>query len=130
VSKSRDHPKRRQIGVKKLHQSGSTRLSGVHRKVSGAQAGASDEHAALGKLLGRCGYKSPDYPVCIGLSGAPAARLTNGRPRNQRWPHQPSQWSSSHTGLSGVPCGRRVATVNFASKGRKSATAHSPVSTG
>jgi hypothetical protein len=41
--------------------------------------------------------------VCTRISGAPAARLTNGRPRNQSRPRQTSQRSSSRTGLSGAP---------------------------
>jgi hypothetical protein len=55
-----------------------------------------------GSDWGHCGYKSPDCPVCIRLSGVPAARLTNGRPRNQRRPRQISQRSSSHTGMTGA----------------------------
>jgi hypothetical protein len=100
---ARDHPKRRQIGVKKLHQSRSTGQCPMPRLALG-------EQAALGKQWGAAAI-SPDYLVCTRLSGAPAARLTNGRPCNQRLPHQPSQRSSSCTGLSGVPSGRRVATV-------------------
>ena len=49
------------------------------------------------------GYNSPDYPVCTGLSGVPATRLANGRPRNQRQTRQSNQRSPSCTGLSGVP---------------------------
>jgi hypothetical protein len=32
-----------------------------------------------GSSWGHCYYKSPNCPMCTGLSGAPAARLTNGR---------------------------------------------------
>jgi hypothetical protein len=74
----------------------------------------------------RCSYKSSDCPACTSLSGALDARLTNGRPHNQRQPRQPSQQSSSRTRLSGVPSGWRVATVSFARKGRKSATSDTP----
>jgi hypothetical protein len=42
---ARDHPKRRQIGVKKLHQSGSTGQCPVPRLALG-------EQSALGKQLG------------------------------------------------------------------------------
>jgi hypothetical protein len=38
----------------------------------------------LGHNLGRCDYKSLDCPVRTRLSGAPTARQTNGRSRNQR----------------------------------------------
>jgi hypothetical protein len=88
-----------------------TGLSGVHRTVSGAQAGTLGEKAALGKKTGRCGYNSPDCPVgheasgwqrspspnkeenralftvrwCTGLSGAPTDR---------RQP-EPSKWNSN-----------------------------------
>jgi hypothetical protein len=47
------------------------------------------EHATLGKMLKLAGYNSSICPVCTGLSGVRAARLSNGRPRNQRRPHQP-----------------------------------------
>jgi hypothetical protein len=40
-----------------------TGLSGVHRTVSGAQAGARDELAALGKSWGSRDYNSPDCLV-------------------------------------------------------------------
>jgi hypothetical protein len=56
-----------------------------------------------GSRWGHCGYKSPDCPVCTGLSGVPAARLANGRSRNQRRPRQSNQRSSSRTVQSGAP---------------------------
>jgi hypothetical protein len=50
-----------------------TRLSGVHRTVSSAQAGALGELVALEKSWRSRDYNSLDCPVCIGLSGVAAA---------------------------------------------------------
>jgi hypothetical protein len=61
-----------------------TRLSDVHRTVSGAQAGAPVNRPLSGKCWGLHGYNSPDCLVCTGLSGLPAARPANGRPCDQR----------------------------------------------
>jgi hypothetical protein len=47
--------------------------------VSGAQAGAPDEQAALGKNSSIRGYNSSDCLVCTGLSGEPTVKFTNGR---------------------------------------------------
>jgi hypothetical protein len=52
--------------------------------VSDAQAGALSELGTLWKNIGRRNYNSPDCPVCTRLFGVPAARLANGRPRDQR----------------------------------------------
>jgi hypothetical protein len=65
------------------------------------------EQAALGKQLG--GIAAINHRT-VRVS---AARLTNGRPRSQRRPRQPSQCSSSRARLSGVPSGLRVATIEF-----------------
>jgi hypothetical protein len=53
-----------------------TGLSGVHRTVPGAHAGAPDEQAALEKNSTLCGYNSADYLMCTGLSSEPTI---NGR---------------------------------------------------
>jgi hypothetical protein len=53
---------------------GCTRLSSVHRTVSGAQAGQAGELAALGNSPRRRDYNSSGCLMCIGLSGVPAAR--------------------------------------------------------
>jgi hypothetical protein len=56
----------------------------VHRTVSGAQASAPANWSISGKHWGHHSYNSQDCPVCTGLSGVPAARLANGRPRDKR----------------------------------------------
>jgi hypothetical protein len=78
----------------------------VHRTVRCApetQAGQAGEQSALRNSQRRHNYNSPDCPVCTGLSDVLAARLANGRPRDQRLPHQPSQPSLGCTGLSSAP---------------------------
>jgi hypothetical protein len=67
-----------------------TGLSGVHRTVSGAQANAPDEHAALWKTLRAHVYNLSDCLVRTGLSGVPATRPAKGRPRDQRGIHGPA----------------------------------------
>jgi hypothetical protein len=53
-----------------------TGLSGVHRTVSSARL--------VRSVNGPLDYNSPKCPVCTRLPGVPAARLANGRPRDQR----------------------------------------------
>jgi hypothetical protein len=72
----------------------------VHRTVFGAQASQPGEHAAS---LWRCGYNSPDCPVCTGLSDVSVTRLANGRQLDQWMPRVSSQRSPGRTGLSGAP---------------------------
>jgi hypothetical protein len=67
---------RRCTGLSGMHQTSQTYtslrcigLAGVHQTVSGAQAGARDELAALRKSWGSYNYNSPDCPVCTRLSG-------------------------------------------------------------
>jgi hypothetical protein len=88
------------------------------------------EQAALGKRLGgdaainhrtvRCASRVPGQ-----RSTAQSALATSAKPTviKSHW----TVWCT--TGLSGVPSGRRVATVGFARKGRKSIIAHCPVHT-
>jgi hypothetical protein len=64
---------------------------------------------------------------CTGQSGVPAAPSANGRPRDQRAPRVPDQWSPGSTGLSGVPWDQRLAMVGFIKQGRESRTVHCPV---
>jgi hypothetical protein len=56
----------------------------VRRTVSDAQAGTPANRLLSGKCWGHRDYNSSDCPMCTGLSGVPAARLANGRPRDQR----------------------------------------------
>jgi hypothetical protein len=103
-----DHPKRRQIRVKKLHQSGSTRLSDVHQTVSGALAdpwwiGRSREAVR--------GVAAINHHTIWCASHAPDQR----QPRSQRRPRQPRQRSSSHTRLSGV---HRIVGITVGSNSR------------
>jgi hypothetical protein len=85
-------------------------------------------------MVGRRNYNSPDCPVYIGSSGVPAARLPNGRPRDQRAPRVPGQWSLGCTRLSGAPpdcpvChgARGLVTVGFAKQEKESHIIHCPV---
>jgi hypothetical protein len=58
---------------------------------------------------------APDFPVCIGLSGAPSnngASLARGRasPLAQTREQRVQKWNvSRHTRLSGVPSAQRLA---------------------
>jgi hypothetical protein len=68
----------------------------VHRTVSGApgwlwQTGCSRVSSVA------YGYKSPDCPVCTGLSGEPTVGRANGRPRN------PCVTRGRASGLNGAP---------------------------
>jgi hypothetical protein len=56
-----------------------TGLSGVHRTVSGAQAGSPSEQAAFGKNSAHHGYNSPDCPV-----GQPCPRQRSAAPISRR----------------------------------------------
>jgi hypothetical protein len=119
---ARDHPKRRQIGAKKLHQSGSTELSGVHRTMSDAQAGPRWTGRSREAVGGHCGYKSPDCP-CVSRapdqrSAAQSASAASTKPmliksrqivRCAKWPkgcNDRIQWSTdvAGTGQWTMPC--------------------------
>ena len=93
--------------------------SGVHQTVTGAQAGALSKLVAFGKNSGRHDYNSPDYLVCTGLSGVPATRPANDRPRDQ-WVTRAS--TNSHTVAPDCPVchGGSWLMVGFARRGRKS----------
>jgi hypothetical protein len=105
----------------------------VHRTVSGAQAGACDELAALGKSWGSHDYNSLDCLVCTGLSGEPAAPVpTVGSAISERRVAR----ANGHKAAPNCPvCHRTVrcakgvmaAMVGFARKGRRSHTVHCPV---
>jgi hypothetical protein len=84
-----------------------TRLSGVQRTVSCAQAGLATNSSHSGIHQGRCGYNSPDCLVCTGLSGEPLAPAANGRQRNQRATRGPSQRSLGRTGQCPIRQGDR-----------------------
>jgi hypothetical protein len=110
-----------------------TGLSGVHRAVSGAQAGSPVEQAALGKNLAHRGYNSPDCPVCTGLSGEPVAPTPTV---NNAISGRCVDFANSHQGALDCPvCHRTVrcatsvaaATIGFARKVRKSCTVHCPM---
>jgi hypothetical protein len=60
------------------------------------QAG-SGELAALGKELTTYDYKSPDCPVCTGLSGEPTVGRANG------WPRDPRETRGRANGREGAP---------------------------
>jgi hypothetical protein len=81
-----------------------TRLSGVHRTVSGAQAGVLDEQVALGKtqhaatIIHRTFRCAPDYPVSQPRPRQRSAARSVGT-------HGLQQRSEGHTELSGVPRG-------------------------
>jgi hypothetical protein len=101
--------------------------------LSGAQAGARDELAALGKSWGSRGYNSPDCPVCIRLSGEPAAPApTVDSSISERRVAR----ANGHQAVPDCPlCHRTVqcakggvaTTVGFARKGKRSQTVHYPV---
>jgi hypothetical protein len=60
------------------------------------------ELAGLGKKRRRCGYNSPDCPVCTGLSGElnrARGQRSSARSTGDTWP---SQRSDGHTRLSSV----------------------------
>jgi hypothetical protein len=75
-------------------------LSGVHRTVSGAQAGQLAEQTTLKKLVGRSSFNSLDCPVS---QAANSSRVRQQSVRNQRLPRVPGQRSPGRTGLSCVP---------------------------
>jgi hypothetical protein len=52
--------------------------------MSGARLARSVNRPLSGKRIGRRDYNSLDCPVCTGLPSVLAARLANGRPRDQR----------------------------------------------
>jgi hypothetical protein len=97
-----------------------TGLSGVHRTVSGAQAGARDELAALGKSWGSRDYNSPD---CL-VSQPRSCQRSTAQSAGNVWPAlivtRPHQT---------VRCAKGVvaATVGFTKKGRESRTVPCPV---
>jgi hypothetical protein len=63
------------------------------------------------KLSAR-GWKSPDFPVCTGLSGEPRAnghlRQRSNATRSERTEEQKRLEKVSRTGLSGAPQGRQI----------------------
>jgi hypothetical protein len=92
----------------------------VHQTVTGApgwlwRTGCSRVSSAA------YGYKSPDCPVCTGLSGEPTVGQANGRPRN------PRVTRGGANGLKGAPdsvrCanGSKTSTVGCAKTGKESA---------
>jgi hypothetical protein len=110
-----------------------TGLSGVHRIVSGAQAGA-----LANRLLSEKTQRATTI-IHWTVRCAPDCPLSQPRP-SQRWAARSAgdTWTSpmvrrQHrtircaTRLSGVPRGAMAATVGFAEKGRKSRTVHCPV---
>jgi hypothetical protein len=110
-----------------LHQPRCTRLSGVHRTMFGAQAGASGEQAALGKIehvvaiilrTFRCASRALGQH-----STTRSADTTCARPTVTRL-HQAVRCA---TGLSSVPWDQRLAMVGFTKQGRESHTFHCPV---
>jgi hypothetical protein len=110
-----------------------TGLSGVHQKVSGAQAGSLGKQTALGKNSTHHDYNSLDCLVCTGLSGEPAApTLTVGSAINDRC----VDFANGHQAAPDcLVCHRTVrcatsvvaAMVGFARKGRKSRFVPCPV---
>jgi hypothetical protein len=88
--------------------------------VSGAQSGVLYELAALRENSRRCGYISPDFPVCTGLSGLPAMRPGNDRSRDQRVTRSSPNGQEATPGCSvchrNVWCATLLATVGFAKK--------------
>jgi hypothetical protein len=99
-----------------------TGLSGVHRTVSGAQAGSAMNSSPSRIRRGRYDYNSPDCPVCTGLSVEPTTPApTVGSAISGR---RVARDNGHLVAPDCVWCAKRTegTTVGFARKGRRSST--------
>jgi hypothetical protein len=100
-----------------------TGLSGVHRTVSGAQAGLATNSLFSGNRRGRCDKKSPDCPV----SQQCPRQQSTARSTSDAWP-KPTVIRPHRT----VRCakGTEGSTVGVTREGKKSGTVHARWCTG